>query len=182
MDLEQDVSASGVLDELVDQFGPVTQPIMNYIRLPDSVSVHWIGSEDDVGKLACLLDEPFVGVDSEWRMDLLPDAAINLPLLQISGVKDAFLIDMLKLGQSEALDDILKQIFNSDQVTILGFSFHSDLSEFARRIPKMTFYRTVANFVDIQTYYHDLHGVNAKSNAIGLLRVAEHLFGKSICK
>jgi len=35
--------------------------------LPDYVKVEWIGSEADVPKLEVLLEEEFIGVDSEWR-------------------------------------------------------------------------------------------------------------------
>lgn len=89
---------------------------------------------------------------------------------------------MLALVESETLDDMLRQVFESPDVTILGFSFQSDLQEFAKRIPNMTFYQQVTNFLDVQTYYHDLHSISIKQNAVGLLRVAEHLIGKSICK
>lgn len=37
------------------------------MRLPDSVKLHWIGTPNDVPKLAALIGQPFVGVDAEWR-------------------------------------------------------------------------------------------------------------------
>ena len=37
------------------------------MRLPESVKLHWIGEKSDIDKLKLLLDEPYIGVDSEWR-------------------------------------------------------------------------------------------------------------------
>ena len=51
-------------------FGPLAQPTSQYIHLPETVRVEWIGSEDDVPKLAALQNEKLVGVDSEWRPEI----------------------------------------------------------------------------------------------------------------
>ena len=48
----------------------MSRPIDDYIKLPDEVKVEWIGKEDDVPKLKDLLEEPLIGIDSEWRPEL----------------------------------------------------------------------------------------------------------------
>lgn len=53
--------------QVKDSFTPMSQPIENYLQLPEEVKVNWIGTEEDVPKLAILLDDEFIGVDSEWR-------------------------------------------------------------------------------------------------------------------
>lgn len=55
---------------LYDEFEPLSRPIEDYIKLPDNVKVEWVGSEDDVAKLKELLNEPLIGLDSEWRPEL----------------------------------------------------------------------------------------------------------------
>jgi hypothetical protein len=39
-----------------DAFGPVTTPIENYITLPKSVKLHWVGEERDIDLLELLID------------------------------------------------------------------------------------------------------------------------------
>lgn len=75
----------------------MSQPVENYLQLPDQVKVHWIGTEEDVPKLAILLDDEFIGVDSEWRPQLTQLHKTKPSLFQISGAKDAFLIDLVSL-------------------------------------------------------------------------------------
>lgn len=50
-----------------DAFEPLSKPANEYIKLPDHVSVTWIGTDDDCQKLEILLEDEFIGVDSEWR-------------------------------------------------------------------------------------------------------------------
>ena len=53
-----------------DVFGPLSTPAEDYLHLPDSVKLEWIGSEVDVPKLAVLLSEEFIGIDAEWRSQM----------------------------------------------------------------------------------------------------------------
>jgi hypothetical protein len=62
---------------------------------------------------------------------------------------------------------------------IVGFSFNSDVDMFARRFPKMGFYRFIKKFVDAQTYYSRVHLAPAQT---GLAKVADKVFGMPICK
>lgn len=38
-----------------DRFGPVSEPYENYMRMPDTVKLNWIGKEEDLDKLDQLL-------------------------------------------------------------------------------------------------------------------------------
>ena len=53
-----------------DAFECLSKPTEDYIKLPDSVKVEWIGTEEDVPKLEILLKDELIGVDSEWRPQL----------------------------------------------------------------------------------------------------------------
>jgi ribonuclease D len=147
--------------------------------MPPEIKLNWIGTEKDIPLLDQLLKEPNVGIDSEWRMKLYNDRNQVLPLIQMSGEKEAFLIDTMALGQSEQLDEKLTQIFLNPDSTLLGFSFHSDLSEFRDRFPNMQFYKNIQNFLDIQHYYGLVFDTDQQT---GLLKVAEDLFGRPLCK
>ena len=69
-------------------------------------------------------------------------------MFQISGAKTVFLIDFVALQYSNELDRKLQQIFCNEKSTIVGFSFNSDVDMFARKFPKMQFYRFIKKFVD----------------------------------
>ena len=53
-----------------DRFGPITKPYEDFLTLPKSVKIHFIDSESNVHILDKLLDEKYIGVDSEWRPKL----------------------------------------------------------------------------------------------------------------
>ena len=68
-----------------------------------------------------------MGLDSEWRPNLTTFHKTKVALFQISGAKAAFLIDFVSLGNNPKLDEKLVQIFSCKDVTIVGFSFDSDV-------------------------------------------------------
>jgi len=94
-----------------DSFGPLSQPASEYIKLPEHVKVTFVHTEQDVAKLEVLLKEPFIGVDSEWRPQLTQLHKTKPSLFQISGSKDAFLIDLVSLCNSKVLDTMLSNVF-----------------------------------------------------------------------
>ena len=51
-----------------DYFGPLSQG--EYLRLPENVRVKFISKKEEINQLDELLDEKFIGVDSEWRPEL----------------------------------------------------------------------------------------------------------------
>ena len=100
-------------------------------------------------------------------------------LFQIGGQNIVFLIDFYNLGNSQELDMKLQEIFTSKHLTIVGFAFQSDVEQFAKKFPKMSFYRYITNFVDAQNYFAKVHEAGPQT---GLAKVSEKCFGKPICK
>lgn len=74
-------------------------------------------------------------------------------MLQISGAKNAFLIDLVSLQRSQVLDEMLCKVFSNPDSVIIGFGFSSDVEQFARKLPHLNFIKYVQNFIDAQTYY-----------------------------
>lgn len=70
------------------------------MHLPDEVSLDWIGNDKDVEKLEVLMNDELIGVDSEWRPQLTQYHKTAPSLFQISGAKNAFLIDFVSLKKS----------------------------------------------------------------------------------
>ena len=161
------------------EFSPVSRPVENYLSLPKEVKLEWIGSDEDVPKLEQLLEEPYIGVDSEWRPELTQYHRTRPSLFQISGQKCAFLIDLVTLARSQVLDETLSKVFSNRESIIIGFGFSSDVEQFARKHPHFKFIRYVERFIDAQSYYGKVCLVEQQT---GLAKVALKLLGKSICK
>ncbi len=51
-----------------------------------------------------MLEEKYIGVDSEWRPSITTFHKTKVALFQISGAKVTFLIDFVALGDNELLD------------------------------------------------------------------------------
>jgi hypothetical protein len=136
-----------------DAFECLSKPAEDYVKLPESVKVEWIGTEEDVPKLEVLLQDELVGVDSEWRPQLTQYHKTKPSLFQISGANNAFLIDLVSLEKSKFLDDTLIKIFSNETTTIIGFGFSSDIEQFTHKHPQMHFIKYVKNFIDAQTYF-----------------------------
>ena len=50
---------------------------------------------------------------------------------------------------------------------------------FMKSFPKMTFYRFIKNFIDVQTFYARVYTAAPQT---GLAKVTEKVFGKKLCK
>lgn len=55
---------------------------------------------------------------------------------------------MIKLNDSQVLDEMLKKIFTNDQTSIIGFSFDSDINMFQKYCPNLTYYNYLDNLID----------------------------------
>ena len=120
-----------------DQFGPITEPIVNNLRLPDDVSVTFIGNEGDIDLLENLEGSEYIGIDSEWRPQLCTWQKMHgIAVIQLcSEIGCAYILDINALRYSKKLDDMLIRLFTNEHSTILGFGFGSDLSQFNTYCP-----------------------------------------------
>ena len=57
-------------EKFVDDFGPVSKPAANFMQLPLGFKVEMVSTPEDIKLLDYLKDEPYIGVDSEWRPSL----------------------------------------------------------------------------------------------------------------
>jgi hypothetical protein len=126
-----------------DEFEVLSRPKEDYMQLPEDVTCDWITDEKDVERLSILMSEEFIGVDSEWRPQLTQFHKTAPSLLQISGEKNGFLIDLVSLKKSQILDDMLSKIFANPNSTIIGFGFSSDIDQFARKLPHLGFIKFI---------------------------------------
>lgn len=119
-----------------DIFGPLSQT-GECFELPADLRVEWIGTEDDIHRLDLLLAEKIIGVDCEWRpafskFDFTPPS-----ILQLGGNEVVFIVDMLSLSKSSALDNKLTEIFTNPSSTVVAFGFETDLLKFETELPHL---------------------------------------------
>ena len=142
------------------------------MKLPDHIDVVWVDCEEDVAKLEILLDEPLVGIDTEFTF-------AKMCLLQISGASTVFLVDMIRLKKSKTLEKMLIEVFGNEKSTIVGFSFLSDQKEFGRNLPHMRFMDHAANFIDIQSTFRQIKDLDHEP---GLSKVVAAVLDKCLSK
>lgn len=156
------------IDCIEDVFAPLSKPEEDYFRLPADTKVTFIGSEDDIKLAEPLLESSCIGVDCEWRPSLVKFHVTTVALLQIGDKNKVFLIDMKKLNESEALDELLTRVFNNSNTDVVGMSFKNDLSGLAIAAPKLSFYRRIENFYDVQPM---LAAIYKKPDGMGLAKI-----------
>lgn len=82
------------------------------MHLPEGITVTMVSNEDEVDQLRALKEEKFIGVDSEWRPALVKFNKSVPALFQISGRKNAFLVDLITLANNPKLDRVLTEVFS----------------------------------------------------------------------
>lgn len=149
--------------------------------LPEGSEVTFVGTEEDVPKARALLDAKVLGVDCEWRPGLIKFHKTRVGLLQIGddGPAGLFLIDMIALSNSQALDEILTEVFSSHNIGILGMSFHNDLQMLGQSCKEMNFYKHIECLYDVQTMFETIY---KKKKGQGLDKICTKLLGKRVCK
>ena len=112
-----------------DEFLPVKKEDV-YMRMPAHLNVYFISDPKDIIYLKSLVGAPIVGVDCEWRTDMVNRQYGNnrkdsggVAIMQLSSHFDAFVIDMIALCKNPVLDNVLCEIFNGKSTILLGFAF-----------------------------------------------------------
>lgn len=100
-------------------------------------------------------------------------------LLQLSSDTTAFLVDLIALSNNKTLNQVLTDLFTHPGTIMIGFGFKSDLDMLAKCLPQMSFYRTIASFIDLQWYYSR---VMTASTQAGLAKVCKDVLGVELCK
>ncbi len=57
-------------DTQPDKFESRSKPLSDYLQFPAGIELNWIATEEDIFKLESLLTETFIGIDSEWKINL----------------------------------------------------------------------------------------------------------------
>lgn len=69
--------------------------------------------------------------------------------MQIAGENEVFIIDMIALRQSKALDQMLTKVFSNEHSVIIGCGLSADLDQFQKELSHMKFFTNIPNLLDI---------------------------------
>ena len=64
-----------------------------------------------------------LGVDCEWKPNIIPFTATRVALFQIGDTEEVFLINMITMSQVEGFDSLMAQVM---QKHIVGMAFNGD--------------------------------------------------------
>lgn len=105
-----------------------------HFNMPDVVRVCLVDAEASLPQLrSSLMQAAAVGFDVEW----CPVEGSPPSLLQISTAEVAFVVDLLALGGSDALAEVLDGVFLDPSITKVSFEGTTDLSRIAKRYSKL---------------------------------------------
>jgi ribonuclease D len=99
-------------------------------------------------------------------------------ILQLSDDLHTYLVDLVALSASQVLDNLLCEIMQHSETICVGFAFSGDVDLLASCLPKMTFFKKIIKFIDLQTYFAVVTG----KVQVGLAKVAEQVLNQSVCK
>eukprot|EP00873_Tetraselmis_striata_P027358 jgi/Tetstr1/447622/TSEL_034983.t1 len=147
-------------------------------------AVHFVSTPEQVAyAVEQLKDAAVVGLDTEWRCvhEVGKKSSSPVALLQLGTGSEVFLIDMLALSGSQALDDGLAAVMSSPDTTIVGFEIAGDLRVVAASYPHMRAFKEVASVVELQVMWR-LRERLPRSKTFGLSALAEAVLGKPLNK
>ena len=84
---------------------------------------------------------------------------------------------MIKLANSEYLDEILTTLFTSEDIKTIAMDFQNDVKEILKRSKNFSFPNKITNLYDIGVIYSSLNNMKLKSS---LSKITQNLLGKRI--
>ncbi len=89
--------------------------------------------------------------------------------MQLGTQKATFVVDLLALGKTPELNEILGAVFKNKGIIKLGFSFSSDMAMVLKSYPTLDAFRLITPFVDVQRLFMEVLG----SGSIALAKATE---------
>ena len=79
-------------------------------------------------------------------------------IMAIGNSRVIFILDMIALGASKILDNVLTDIFQNDKTTVMSWHFKGDPMLFMQSLPLLKFYQKFAHFLDLPREYNRVTG------------------------
>jgi len=79
-------------------YGPLSQPSDSYFHLPDTCKVSFISNLEELKQAYALWEMEVIGVDCEWRPNLVKFTHPRIALMQVGNLDQVFLFDMIVMN------------------------------------------------------------------------------------
>ena len=159
--------------------------------------VHWVSDAAGVAAMrAATLDParnpstregypPLVGLDGEWK----PGSRTPVSILQVATRSDAFVVDLFAVADPTSaacapFDAFLAELFESEAVVKLGFSFGYDLSRMRVSYPHLAALRSKRDprfLIDVKQLAH-VASANRTNLRVGLATLTRLVLGANLSK
>ena len=162
--------------ELPNVFGP-THP-GHELSLPlEPSQVSFIDQEAQLDSIS--LQGEVVGLDCEWKPTVLKFQNCRVSLMQVAFEDRVYILDLLKLNQSQKLDTMLTELFQSQNTLKVGVGFINDKNLGALSYPHMKcFTGEIKKHIDLVHLFQEVNGASPG----GLAGLCELVLGLPLSK
>lgn len=160
---------------VVDEFKAATEGCLN---LDKKVEVIFIDSLIKFTKYIKSIaeDDKRHGIDLEFHTDLFWSSnQSSAATMQISGAKNVFIYDMLKLGNIPEFFNLFTQAYSNK--LFIAFGFHEDMRVMNANFKEFFTYKV--KVFDLNKYFQTKYETNFQ---IGLSRMCKEFIGSPLCK
>ena len=144
----------------IDIFGPISP---NCFRMPCAIQdVKFISTPQDLPLAVPLLEEEFIGLDSEWRPAIL-DSIISNPLaiLQISSLSLHCIFSLHHLKDNPQFNGFIRTLLMNERIIKVGQDFVTgDLRELVASYPSMVGFRQIRGYLNLPNIYKQVYNTN----------------------
>lgn len=155
-----------------DELKPVT---INTLEIGMNVQIHFIDSIEEVKKIVVESIDKLLGIDMEWKPDILTSDFNKGSIMQISGKNQVYIFDLLCLDCQPEFYPIFIEKF--DNKTFIAFDFSEDLRKMNQNLSQ--YFKQKDRLIDLHLMYKEMY---PKKKNPGLVKLCLFLLGKTICK
>ncbi|KAK9829035.1 hypothetical protein WJX72_003549 [[Myrmecia] bisecta] len=164
-----------------------------YLQLPlPPGAVHFVDDEAGIARAADALREvDAVGLDVEWQPNhVAGQTSSPASLLQVASRTHVFVIDLIRLHNSPALDACLAGLLQSEGVLKLGCALAGDLKKVAASYPHLGAFQSATRMLDLTGPWRLYMAATDRQTmvsrrstvSIGLSAMAQSVLGKPLNK
>jgi 3'-5' exonuclease len=158
-----------------DEYGPYEKDCAG---MPSSISVLFIDREEHLVELNWE-DVKIVALDTEWKTELNKRINNKTSILQIGLPSKVLIIDLIKLSDSQELDNKLFELLGNSKIMKIGIGFDGDIARLKSSYKNMgCFKEPVYNYIDLIHVYKKEKNLNPG----GLAGLSEIVLRVPMCK
>jgi superfamily I DNA and/or RNA helicase len=155
-----------------DELKPMT---INTFEIGINQKINFIENIEELKNLKNELIDKELGIDMEWKPDLIPSDFNKGSILQISGKNEIYIFDLLSLDSNPEFYSIFIEKFENK--TFIAYDFSDDYLKMNSKLSE--FFKQKDRLIDLSIMYKNMY---PKKKKPGLAKLCLFLLEKTICK